>query len=66
MKNAENWTYILIYVVSKYKSNYVNGVRKRWICVFDRWIRTLEAFFFPRKGISAPPYDSSHKAGRYV
>ena len=42
----------------------VNGVRKRWICVFDRWIRTLEAFFFPRKGISAPPYDSSHKAGR--
>lgn len=22
MKNAENWTYILIYVVSKYKSNY--------------------------------------------
>ncbi len=20
----------------------VNGVRKRWICVFDGWIRTLE------------------------
>ena len=44
----------------------VYGVRKRWICVFDRWIRTLEAFFVPIKGISAPPYDSSHKAGRYV
>ena len=29
MKNAENWTYILIYVVSKYKSNYggVGGIR---------------------------------------
>ncbi|QUO36116.1 hypothetical protein KFE16_06260 [Clostridiaceae bacterium Marseille-Q4149] len=43
----------------------VYGVRKRWICVFDRWIRTLEAFSL-KKGISAPPYDSSHKAGRYV
>ena len=26
MKNAENWTYILIYVVSKYKSNYGRSV----------------------------------------
>ena len=42
------------------------SVRKRWICVFDRWIRTLEYTFVPIKGTSAPPYDSSHKAGRYV
>ena len=29
-------------LVSRLAFYYVCGVRKRWICVFDRWIRTLE------------------------
>ena len=35
MKNAENWTYILIYVVSKYKSNYGGPEETRTLDLSD-------------------------------
>ena len=53
MKNAENWTYILIYVVSKYKSNYggVGGIRTlgRLLTVtrFPVVLRLCTIFEFP-------------------
>ena len=55
MKNAENWTYILIYVVSKYKSNYggAEGNRTPVRKQLDRTFfgRSL-VFTFPYRGVN--------------
>ena len=56
MKNAENWTYILIYVVSKYKSNYgrsvIIGSQKTQI--YQQFAGSWQEVFILLKKLSMP------------